>query len=155
MNSNRRILLSTLLAVPLTRVAAWLSAVVALPAFALEWNKTAFDAKTYPEALKSFGIASPEDSGDIMIRAPDIAENGAAVPIEIVSRIPGTRRITIFAEKNPQPLVASFDFGDDVEAYVSTRIKIGESSMVYVVANAGGKDYIAGKDVKVTIGGCG
>jgi sulfur-oxidizing protein SoxY len=155
MNSYRRTLLSTLVATRFTRAIAWLCAMGAMPAFALEWNKAAFDAKTYPEALKSFGIASPEQTEDIMIRAPDIAENGAAVPIEIVSRIPGTRRITVFAEKNPQPLVASFEFGDDVEPYVSTRIKIGESSMVYVVANANGKDFFAGKDVKVTIGGCG
>ena len=132
--SNRRQLLATALAAPIARAARWLLAAGVVPAFAAEWSKTAFEAKTYPEALKNFGIGEPTRSADIMVRAPDIAENGAAVPIEIASSIPGTKRITIFAEKNPQPLVASFDFGEDVEPYVSTRIKIGESSFVHVVA---------------------
>jgi len=155
MNPRRRSLFATPLGLSLLRTTRWLAALGVLPAFAAEWNKAAFDAKVFADSLKNFGIDKTSESAEIMIRAPDIAENGAAVPIEIASKIPATRRIVIFAEKNPQPLVASFEFGEDVEAYVSTRIKIGESSLVHVVATADGHDYIASKDIKVTIGGCG
>jgi sulfur-oxidizing protein SoxY len=120
-----------------------------------EWNKAAFEASTLADAFKRFGVSMPEESKDILIKAPDIAENGAVVPIEITSRIPETKSITIFAEKNPQPLVASFDFAPGVESYVSTRIKLGETGLVRVVANAGGKYFSASKEIKVTIGGCG
>jgi sulfur-oxidizing protein SoxY len=141
-------------------IAAWTWAVrqgliPAGVAEAADWNRPAFEAKTLPEAYKTFGVTMPVESKDIVIKAPDIAENGAVVPIEISSKIPGTKSLTIFAEKNPQPLVASFEFAEGVETYVSTRIKLGETSHVRVVAHAGGKFYLAAKEIKVTIGGCG
>lgn len=122
---------------------------------AAEWNKTAFEQKTLADSLKSIGAASPADSKDILIKAPDIAENGAVVPVEVTSRIPDTRTIAILVEKNPFPLSASFDISNGAEGYVSTRIKMGGSSNIKVVVNAGGKSYVATKEVKVTIGGCG
>ena len=102
------------------------------------------------------GAASAQESKDIQIKAPDIAENGAVVPVEVISRIPNTQSIAIVAEKNPFPLVASFAFAAGAEGYASTRIKLGQTSNVRaLVKTADGKFYAASKEVKVTIGGCG
>ena len=119
------------------------------------WNKSAFEAKTMDEAMKGVGAASPVDSKSIIIKAPDIAENGAVVPVEVTSNIPGTTNISIFAEKNGTPLVGSFTFSNGSPGFVSTRIKMGTTSLVRAVVMAGGKSYTAAKEVKVTIGGCG
>jgi sulfur-oxidizing protein SoxY len=119
------------------------------------WNKEAFGAKTAADALKSLGAAGSTDSKDIAIEAPQIAENGAVVPIEITSNVPNTRSIAVVVEKNPFPLAARFEFGDGAVSYVKVNVKMGESSFVRVVAEAGGRYYAAAKEVKVTIGGCG
>ncbi len=117
--------------------------------------RDAFDAKTVADAMKGMGVSNPADSKDIAIKAPDIAENGAVVPVEITSNIAGTSSIAILAEKNAQPLTAEFDFSGGAQGYVSTRIKMGATSMVRAIVSAGGKTYTAAKEVKVTIGGCG
>jgi sulfur-oxidizing protein SoxY len=126
------------------------------PARALAaWNKGAFEAKSAVDAMRALGMSSAEDSKDIEIRAPDIAENGAVVPIDITSNIPGTTAISVFIEKNPFPYTGTFDFSQGAVPYVHVRVKIGESSPVRVVAAAGGRYYTTAKEVKVTIGGCG
>lgn len=122
---------------------------------AAEWNKNAFDAKTPADALKGLGAGATANSKDILIKAPDIAENGAVVPVEITSKIPNTQSIAILAAANAQPLVADFDLANGAEGYVSTRIKMGKTSSVQAVVQAGDKYYSAQKEVKVTIGGCG
>lgn len=122
---------------------------------AAEWNKVAFDAKVLAEALKNIGGTSAIESDLILLKAPEIAENGAIVPVEITSKIPGTQSVYIVADKNPQPLVAIFDIGAGLEPFISTRIKMGESSKVRVLVKAAGKFYVATQEVKVTIGGCG
>lgn len=122
---------------------------------AAEWNKAAFDSKGMPDAMKAIGAASAADSKDILIKAPDIAENGAVVPVEVTSKIAGTSDIVLLVEKNAQPLVADFELSNGAEGYVSTRIKMGQTSNVRVVVKAGGKTFSAVKEVKVTIGGCG
>lgn len=119
------------------------------------WNKDAFDAKKVGDALKSLGVTSPADSKDISINAPDIAENGAVVPVTITSSIPGTTSIAILAEKNASPLIADFKFSGGTQGYISTRIKMASTALVRAVVTAGGKSYTAAKEVKVTIGGCG
>jgi sulfur-oxidizing protein SoxY len=119
------------------------------------WNKGAFEAKSALDAMRALGVANAEDTKAIEIRAPDIAENGAVVPIDITSNIPGTTAISVFIEKNPFPYTGTFDFSQGAVPYVHLRVKIGESSPVRVVATAGGKHYTAVKEVKVTIGGCG
>ena len=124
-------------------------------AFAATWNKAGFESKTIADALKSLGAASPAESRDIVITAPDIAENGAVVPIAVTSKIPNTQRISIIAEKNPFPLTSTFEVVNGAEGYVSTRLKMGETSNVRAVVMADGKFYTAVKEVKVTIGGCG
>jgi len=119
------------------------------------YNSAAFSAKTVADALKGMGAGAPADSKDITIKAPDIAENGAVVPVEITSNIAGTTAIAIMAEKNANPLVANFKLSNGAEAFVSTRIKMGQTAMVRAIVTAGGKTYTAVKEVKVTIGGCG
>lgn len=119
------------------------------------WNKAGFEAKDMAGAMGAVGGASAAASGDIEVKAPDIAENGAVVPVEISSKIAGTDGIAIVAEKNGFPLVADFKLMNGAEGYVSTRIKMGSTSNVVAVVSAGGKTYKAHKEVKVTIGGCG
>jgi sulfur-oxidizing protein SoxY len=105
--------------------------------------------------LKNTGYDGATESSDILLKAPDIAENGAVVPITATSNIPGTTSIAIFVEKNPTPLIADFSFSNGAEAYISTRIKMAKTSVVRVSVKAGGKNYTTSREVKVTIGGCG
>jgi sulfur-oxidizing protein SoxY len=155
MNELRRMVLKG------TGAAATLAAAVAAGlaaparAFAAAWNKDAFGAKSAKDALASLGASNAVPSKDISIEAPEIAENGAVVPIEVMSNIPGTRSIALVIEKNPFPLASRFDFTDDALPFVKLNVKIGESSFVRVVAEAGGKHYVATREIKVTIGGCG
>ena len=126
------------------------------PARALAaWNKGAFEAKTTQAGMQALGITQAQDTKDIVIRAPEIAENGAVVPIDITSNIPGTTSISVFIDKNPFPYTGTFEFAEGAVPYVHLRVKIGESSPVRVVAEAGGKFYSTVAEVKVTIGGCG
>jgi sulfur-oxidizing protein SoxY len=122
---------------------------------AAEWNKAAFDAKALNDVYKAIGMGAPADSKDILIKAPDIAENGAVVPIEVTSKLAGTESIAIVVDKNPSPLNSTFNMSNGAEGYVSTRIKMGQTSHIRAVVKAGGKSFIASKEVKVTIGGCG
>jgi len=124
-------------------------------AWAQGWNKSGFEAKAVAEVMKSLGASNPAESKDIVITAPDIAENGAIVPVEVTSRIPGTQSISIIAEKNPFPLAATVELSNGSEPYTYVRIKMGETSNVRAVVKAGGKFFTAVKEVKVTIGGCG
>ena len=119
------------------------------------WNKGAFEAKSAIDAMKALGMSNAEESKDIVIRAPDIAENGAVVPIDITSNIPGSTSISVFIEKNPFPYTGTFDFAADSVPFVHLRAKMGETSPVRVVVAAGGRFYTTAKEVKVTIGGCG
>lgn len=126
-----------------------------IAALAATWNKDAFGSKSSAEALKSLGTPGTEASSAIVIEAPQIAENGAVVPIEITSNIPGTTAIAVLVEKNPYPLVAKFDFMEGALPFVKINAKMGETSDVRVIATAGGKHYQATREIKVTIGGCG
>ncbi len=138
------------------RSTALLAAGMLLPLRALAaWDNAAFGAKSLGDALKALGGSAAADSKDIVIDAPQIAENSGVVPIEVTSNIPGTRSIAVVIEKNPFPLVSKFEFKEGAVPYVKVNVKIGESSNVRVVAEAGGKHFTAMKEVKVTIGGCG
>ena len=120
------------------------------------WPTAAFEAKSVDSALDALsGSHALEGSDKISIRAPDIAENGAVVPVSVTSTIEGAESISILAEKNAAPMTASFIMGAGTEGFVSTRIKMGKTSSVIAVVKAGGKLYSTGKEVKVTIGGCG
>jgi sulfur-oxidizing protein SoxY len=122
---------------------------------AAEWNRAAFDAKVLADVMKSLGVTAVTESDLIQLKAPEIAENGAIVPVEITSKIAGTQTVYIIADKNPQPLVAIFDIQPGLEPFISTRIKMGDSSKVRVLVKAADRFYVATQEVKVTIGGCG
>ena len=120
------------------------------------WNKAAFDSKTLADAAKAMGATSPPiESKDLLLQAPEIAENGNVVRIGAQSNIANTTQIAFVVEKNPSALAAMFDVPDGTYANVSTNIKMGQSSNVYALAKAGDKYYYAVKEVKVTLGGCG
>lgn len=119
------------------------------------WNKEAFGAKNPADALKGIGFADAAPSKDVVMEAPEIAENGAVVPIEITSNVPGTRSIAVVIDHNPFPLVAKFDFLEGALPYVKVNVKMGETSDVRAIAEANGRHYQASKNIKVTIGGCG
>lgn len=119
------------------------------------WNKNGFESKAVNEVMKSLGATGAAENAGIVITAPDIAENGAVVPIEVTSRIPNTQAISIIAEKNPFPLAATAEFANGAEPWAYVRIKMGQTSNVRAVVKADGKFYMAAKEVKITIGGCG
>jgi sulfur-oxidizing protein SoxY len=124
-------------------------------ALAAAWNSLAFTTKDLNEAMKNAGYDGATESSDIVIKAPEIAENGAVVPVAATSNIPGTTSMAIFIDKNPAPLIADFQFLNGAEPYIATRVKMAKTSLVRIAVKAGGKTYIASREVKVTIGGCG
>ena len=122
---------------------------------AAEWNKAAFDTKNLQDTVKAFGGATAAESKDIAITSPDIAENGAVVPVSVTSKLDKTESIAILVEKNPNALSAAFDIPGGTEPFVSTRVKMGQTSNVYALVKADGKYFFATKEIKVTLGGCG
>jgi sulfur-oxidizing protein SoxY len=122
---------------------------------AATWNKLAFTSNNIADAMKHANYGGATESKDIVITVPDIAENGASVPVEVTSNIPGTTSIAIFVEKNVTPLAADCEISNGAEPYIYTFVKMGQTSQVRVAVRAGGKAYTLSKEVKVTIGGCG
>ena len=123
---------------------------------AAEWNRNAFTAHSVAEALKASGVTQAGESRDIVIAAPEIAENGAKVDIEITSNLPGTRSLAIFADKNPMPLAATLEFAGTALPYARVQLKLAESTRLRVVARTNdGKQHVALREIKVTLGGCG
>jgi len=125
-------------------------------AFGEAWSKSAFDTHSLDETVKALSGSAPVPSNDIVFfSTPDIAENGAVVPIGVTSNVPKTESIAILIEKNPNTLAAVFDIPPGTEPSLSTRVKMGQSSNVYALVKADGKYYVASKEIKVTLGGCG
>ncbi|MEO7244602.1 MAG: thiosulfate oxidation carrier protein SoxY [Rubrivivax sp.] len=120
------------------------------------WNEGAFAAKSLAEVVKALGASAPVESKDVTITGPDIAENGAVVPVGAATTAAGANKLLLLVEKNPNALAAIFELSDKIEPSVSTRVKMGQSSNVYAVAmTADGKVLYAAKEIKVTLGGCG
>ena len=120
------------------------------------WPKNAFEAKSVSDAMNGLlntDLAPASDT--IKLEAPDIAENGAVVPVKVTVSMDNVESISIIAEKNQTPLIASFNLASNTHGFISTRIKMGKTSNVIAIVKAGGKVYSARKEVKVTIGGCG
>lgn len=139
------------------RVASLLAAAGLLPAVAqAAWPKAAFEAKTLADAVKALGGGAPAASTDVTITGPDIAENGAVVPVGASTTAAGATRLLLLVEKNPNALAAVFDLTDAIEPNISTRVKMAQTSNVYAVAmTADGRVLYAAKEIKVTLGGCG
>ena len=126
------------------------------PQLAHAWTNAAFDAKTVADALKAYGGGAPTESKDVTLTAPDIAENGAVVPMGVATSLPNVKHMLVLVEKNPNALVAMFNVSEAVEPSFATRAKMGQTSDVYAVAITNdGKALYAKKEVKVTLGGCG
>jgi sulfur-oxidizing protein SoxY len=134
----------------------------------LQWRHAAGALRTAPSAgatstpeafkralAKALDGRPWSESEAISLDVPQLAENGAIVPITVESRLPGTARILVFAERNPGPLLAQFHFEPDADGWVSLRIKLNETGPVLAIAEAGGRFYGTRKDVKVMVGGCG
>jgi sulfur-oxidizing protein SoxY len=123
---------------------------------AAAWNSNAFEAKTVADVMKAFGAGAPAASTAVTLTAPDIAENGAVVPMGVATTLAGVKHLLVLVEKNPSPLVAKFDVSDALDPNFLTRAKMGQSSDVYAVAITNdGKALFSKKEVKVTLGGCG
>ncbi len=151
---NRRTLLKRSLAASAVSVAA--SAGLLSPSTVMAaWPKAAFEAKDVAGGLAgAMGSSEFAHSDAIKVKAPDIAENGSVVPVTISTTLDGVEQISIFADANGSPLVASFNLSGS-QAYVSTRIKMGKTGNVLAVVKANGTLHANKKEVKVTIGGCG
>jgi sulfur-oxidizing protein SoxY len=130
------------------------SAGLLTPSLVMAEGGGAFDAKSLDDALKAMAV-TPTESADIKIKAPEIAENGAVVPVTVTSGAAGTTEISILVDGNPTPLAATFILGEGAQPEVSTRIKMGKTANVVAIAKAGDKTLSAKQEVKVTIGGCG
>ncbi|MCX7212478.1 MAG: thiosulfate oxidation carrier protein SoxY [Burkholderiales bacterium] len=125
------------------------------PVSAQTFNATLFQARNLTELLRMLGATSAADSKEILITTPDIAENGAVVPVAIRSQLPRTEQISLLVEKNPDPLVASYQLLEGVEPDLNMRVKMSQTSDVIALVKADGRFHLARKEVKVTIGGCG
>jgi sulfur-oxidizing protein SoxY len=127
-----------------------------LPELAQAFEKSAFDAKNMAEVFKALGLPMPTESKDVTLTAPDIAENGAVVPMTVQTSLSGAKKLLLLVEKNPSPLVAQFMLNPAVEDSFQTRAKMSASCDVYAVAVMDdGKTLFSKKEVKVTLGGCG
>ena len=150
--TNRRAMLAAS-----AQLAGLLATAGLLPAAAqAAWNQGAFEAKNMAELMKALGAGAPAASKDVTITGPDIAENGAVVPVGAASTLPGVKKLLLLVEKNPSMLAASFDVTDAIDANVNTRVKMGQSSNVFAVAMRNDRKVLyASKEIKVTLGGCG
>jgi sulfur-oxidizing protein SoxY len=119
------------------------------------WTEAAFKSKSLNDAVKALGGSAPTESKDLVLQAPEIAENGAVVRIGAQSNIAGTTQLAFVIEKNPDVLAAVFNIPAGTDTSVSTNVKMAQSSNIYAVAKAGDKFFYAVKEVKVTLGGCG
>ncbi len=152
---KRRALLRGTLAAGVVGVAAG-AGLLTPQAVLAAWPKAAFESKSVDDAVKALtGIGSLTGSSDIEIKAPPIAENGAVVGVTVSAKIPNAESISILVEKNANPLTSTWNLGPNTEPFIGTRIKVAKTSSVIAVVKAGGKLYSAGREVKVTIGGCG
>ena len=147
-NTKRRDFLGVIVAATASALLLPLRAMAAL------WNKAAFDAIKLDDAAKNLAINAEIPSKDIEIIAPDRAENGAIVQIEVTSRIPNTEAIAVFVEKNPTALIGNFMFSNGTLPQIVTRIKMAETSDIKIIVKAGNQYYSNAKNVIVLESGC-
>jgi sulfur-oxidizing protein SoxY len=147
MNAHRRLVLKGMFA--LAAIAAWPRLLLAAR------PDSVFQETDADKVIADLFGQAPTDSDKVMMKIPDIAENGAVVPVTIKTDLENVESISIVVVNNPTPLAASFIMSPRSVPTVSVRIKMGESSQVVALVKAGGAVYSTTKEVKVTIGGCG
>jgi sulfur-oxidizing protein SoxY len=156
LSSGRRALLKSGSGATLLAVLSAAGLLQSGSALAQSWNKAAFETGAVGEALRALGVAEPKQSTEIaFVQTPEIAENGAVVPVGVTSSIPKTESIAILIEKNPNVLAAVFDLPAGTEPAVRTNVKMAQTSNVIALVKADGRYYVASKEIKVTLGGCG
>lgn len=156
MNQNRRTMLKASSGMTVLGLAVAAGLIKPNDVFAAAgYPEKAFNAKSMDDLMKALGGNMPTESKDIVVVAPDIAENGAVVPVGADSKIPNTSEVSLLVSNNPSMMSAQFMIPAGTEAKVNTRVKMGKSSDVYALVKADGKYYFAKKEVKVTLGGCG
>lgn len=148
-NANRRAFLGVMMTASLSALLLPCRAIAAI------WNKAAFEANQIDKAQKNLGVNDERVSKEIVIIAPERAENGAIVQVEIKSLIPNTDAIAIFVDKNPTALVGNYMFTNGALPHIVTRIKMAETSDIKVVVKAGNQYYSNTKNVIVLENGCG
>ena len=153
MNYNRRTLLKGSIAASAMSIAVGAGLLTPKTVLAA-WSKATFESADTASVITALG-GNATESNKIKLKSPDIAENGAVVPVTVTSKIANTTAISILVSNNAQPLSATFNLGEKTHGYVSTRLKMGKTSDVIAIVKADGKLYSATKQVKVTIGGCG
>ncbi|MEY3995778.1 MAG: thiosulfate oxidation carrier protein SoxY [Pseudomonadota bacterium] len=114
----------------------------------------AFTANTVKKALSALKIPTPSTSHQIILTAPDIAENGASVSIGVISELPNTTDIYILVAKNPNPLAASIFIPSGIVPEIKLYIRMNETSPIHVVVKSNDTFYAAIHTVQVTVGGC-
>ena len=156
MNTTRRTILATALGITALGITSF-TGLLTTPEAQAAWPKNAFASDSMNDVVKDLfdGKAVIENADNITLKAPDIAENGAVVPINVKTSLSGVTQIAILVADNPLPMTASFKLGQGAKADVSTRIKMGKTSDVIALVEANGKVYSTTKNIKVTIGGCG
>lgn len=117
--------------------------------------RAAFEAADLKAALAAIGVKEMQDSSEITLKTPEIAENGAVVPVEVSSALPGTRSIALLVEKNPHQLSAEFSIPEGTDPFIATRVKVAETSLIHAVVKTDAGVFHAARTVKVTLGGCG
>jgi len=155
MNPSRRTGLRAAGSVGLYAALAGIGLFEGRPVSAQTFNATLFQAKNLNELIRMLGGASAANSKEILITAPDIAENGALVSVTVRSQLPRTEQISLLVEKNPDPLAATFQLLEGVEPDLRMNVKMAQSGDVIALVKADGRFFVARREVKVTIGGCG
>ena len=150
MNQQRRTLMQFTALVGLMASAGLIT-----KAEAATWNKAAFEAKSVADVEKVLGAAGVQKSDQVSLRAPDIAENGAVVPVGIQSDLEGITEAAILVKENPNAMAAMFMLPAGAKPNVTTRVKMGQTSDVIALVKSGDKWLMASKEIKVTLGGCG
>lgn len=155
-NTTRRTILKTA-TLATTLGASGMLNLLTTPAVQAAWPVDAFNSQSVDDVVKTLFDSQVvvEDADNIILKVPDIAENGAVVPVSVKTSLPGVTQIAVLVPDNPLPMTASFKLGQGAKADVSTRIKMGKTSDVIALVEANGKIYSATKNIKVTIGGCG
>jgi sulfur-oxidizing protein SoxY len=155
MNPSRRTGLRTAGSLGLYAALAAIGLFEGRPVSAQTFNATLFQAKNLNELIRMLGGASAANSKEILITAPDIAENGALVSVTVRSQLPRTEQISLLVEKNPDPLAATFQLLEGVEPDLRMNVKMAQSGDVIALVKADERFFVARREVKVTIGGCG
>lgn len=122
---------------------------------ATQWPKDAFSQKTEADAIKVLFGKIPEASDKVSLDAPEIAENGAVVPISVNTTLPDVTSIAIVVSENPFPLAANYPIPPGTAPMVTNRLKMAKTTKVLALVASGDKVFSASKEVKVTVGGCG